>query len=154
MWGQPIKIAYQQHDLSLYTKSMSTTPSSRDSHLSLSTISQSAATATLISAPEKVSNYSTGSKAGIGVGVAGGILFLLGFAFFLARGRTERLYLQKQRSTNNCNLLRGQGNIYRDRFRESPDSGRLRSLVPEIDGRMRGVELSAHHDGPVAEVKP
>ncbi|KIW03366.1 uncharacterized protein PV09_05574 [Verruconis gallopava] len=86
MWGQPITIAYQQKDLSLFSTSSSS--ASATGSVTLSNLA-SASTSNPVSSSSQTqpgntsSGLSTGAKAGIGVGVAVAVLAILGMAFFL-----------------------------------------------------------------------
>lgn len=94
MWAQPITVAYQQRDVSLFSTSSSAASSSaaasssQNGTAAATTASGAAATSSVSS--DQSSGLSTGAKAGIGVGVALGVLALLGVVLFLLFRRRKR----------------------------------------------------------------
>ena len=104
MWAQPITVAFQQRDLTLF--SASTSPASP-----ASTAAFSGATSTSRSLPASASasvngdaasqsstegpGLSSGAKAGIGVGVALGVVAILCFAIFMLLRRRKRYLAHK-----------------------------------------------------------
>ena len=94
MWAQPLTVAYQQRDLSLFSTSSSAASSSAsgssiDSSAATSS-SGAASTSSAAAAQEDNTGLSTGAKAGIGVGVALGVLALLALGIFLLLRRRKR----------------------------------------------------------------
>ena len=96
MWGQPIEFAFQQKDLSRYTTNTSAPTSSASAPPTSSPVMLAVATATSLlsvtsptSAPGNYNNknnnssFSTGTKAGIEIGVAVIAILMLVCAFFL-----------------------------------------------------------------------
>lgn len=100
MWAQPIQVAFQREDLSLYTTSTIAMTTLTQAQASATSAPQPAATTTplLPSATPTVSpvssgeGVSTGVKAGIGMGAAAIGSFLIASAlFFIWRRRRARL---------------------------------------------------------------
>ena len=144
MWGQPIQVAFQSEDLSLYTTSTAAPTSQSSSQTSSNSITHAFATSTPISAPSNGNGngLSNGAKTGIGIGVAGVALFVLGIVIFL-------LWKRRQKSSPQQHNLMGT-------FTESKDNG-----IPnrEATAQSEPVEMEAlpsempvHHSAPLAEM--
>lgn len=99
MWGQPVTVAFQSEDLTLFTtntaaavrsstRSATPTPATRTETPTTPSPTAPAASET----PAETAPLSSGAKAGIGVGAAAGALFLLAglVALFLWRRRRRR----------------------------------------------------------------
>jgi len=93
MWAEPIYVEFRQQDLTLYSTSSPTNPSTLTPAQPSSTASSttSAPTSSPSAGPDSYHSeggLSTGAKAGIGVGAAlGALLILLAVLFFAMRRR-------------------------------------------------------------------
>lgn len=136
MWAQPLTIAYQQRDLTLFSTSSSVASSAAASSVASSANAAISGAAAALSSPSSSDNdsgLSTGAKAGIGVGVALGALALLGLALFLLFRRRRR---QQQEAPHSA--------AYENQPQWPPQ---------EMDGESPRVEMS-HAPNPITKVNP
>ena len=167
MWAQPIEVAFQQKDLSLYTTATSTpSSSSTTARPSSNPVTQVAATATspaqtttptLI--PNDTGGLSSGAKAGIGVGAAvvGAFLIVLGL-LLVWRRRKQRAYSEEQHIIRPSGEYYGptqseeKENAYRDGTNRDTRA-ELGGLTPlELDSNAR-VEMHNQREVPVPEME-
>ena len=135
-WAQPLTIAYQQRDVSLFSTSSSSSSASGSSSISSGSASSSATSSAAgasqtPSTGDSDAGLSTGAKAGIGIGVALGALAVIGLAAFLLMRRRKR------------------ANMAPHTAEYAPQS----YFPQEMDGQGMPQEMS-HAPDPVAKVSP
>ena len=166
MWGQPIEVAFQRRDLSLYTTStpvpITVTQSDSRSTSTSDTATPNSATATFspvtspISVSRKSNGFSSGAKAGIGLGVAGIILCVMGFAFFLLwrrrQGRKHRAQSEEQHMGVPFNEAKEKEGPYYEEAKGLSQPVEVETLPFEVDSTARA-ELPDRAEQPIAELE-
>lgn len=163
MWGQPIQIAFQKRDLSLYTTvTITSTPSTTakpttSAQPSSTAVAQAAATAASpTSTPKPSSGLSTGAKAGIGAGAALAVTFLIALVVFLLLRRKAKARLEQQRTleamarSNNPDS-KEKTNSFHEEVEDIPPPVELEQPDRELDSDAR-VEMPERHDTRIAEM--
>ena len=167
MWAQPIQVAFQQKDLSLYTtgtptsfSSSTTAPPSSNSLTQVTmTATSLAPTTTPTSVPNDNGGLSSGAKAGIGIGAAvvGAFLIVLGL-FLVWRRRKQRAYPEEQHiigpSGEYYGLTRSgeNENAYRDGTNRNSQRAEVGAPTPELDSNAR-IEMPDQREVPVPEME-
>lgn len=107
MWTQPITVAYQSSDLSLYTTSTASTGTSTPTAEPNARITTDHATSTSTSdtntQQQSSSGLSTGAKAGIGVGATVGAVLIIAIITSLLFWRLRKRAQQKAMTQNQFN---------------------------------------------------
>ena len=161
MWAQPIAVAFQQKDLPLFTTVTSAPDSSSTAaRPSANPVTQVAATATSLAptAPALIPNdnggLSSGAKAGIGVGAAVVVAFLIVLGLFLVwRRRKQRAYSEEQHMRRPSGEYYGQkDNAFRDGTNRNSQRAELGGLIPELDSDAR-MEMPDQREVPVPEME-